>query len=400
MNNAFRSTIAARVLATYAVQIQAVILGIQVYQLTHDAFDLGLIGLAEALPALSLALFAGHWVDRSYPVWTYRMVITLSMTSIATSLFATSLFQLFASAVITGIARSFAAPSIQTIVARVVTRDQMSKSAAWLTIANRLALAVGPACAGIFFAWKGQSFAYSVALGASTLAFLSTFGIPSLIPNQKQNTQNESIWTSLKEGLSYVFKHPYLLPAFSLDMFSVLFGGVVAILPAFASEVLHTNEVGLGFLRASPAIGAVLASAYLTQKPIEVGAGKILFRVMAGYGLCTLVFACSRSLILSCGVLFLSGIFDSINMVIRGAITQLCSPNAMRGRIASVNAMFIGSSNEIGAFESGTAARLLGLVPSVFFGGSMTLLAVWLIYRWSPQMRTLNLKDLADQQAQ
>jgi hypothetical protein len=247
--------------------------------------------------------------------------------------------------------------------------------------------------AAVFLGISGN---ISVQIIISILSLLSVVLYWNVKARFKQTfkPQTESIGVSLKAGITYVFKHPILLGALSLDMFAVLFGGVTALLPVYSAEILHAGPSGLGWLRAAPAIGAMIAGVILLRRPISKGAGKKLLGAVFGFGLCILVFAVSRDYLLSWMMLALSGALDSVSMVIRGSVLQLSSPDGMRGRIASVSAIFIGSSNEIGAFESGLAARLMGTVPSVLFGGFMTLFTVVLVGVRGKALRELDLSAL------
>ena len=220
------------------------------------------------------------------------------------------------------------------------------------------------------------------------LAFIKSPG--KVVQDEKRD---DRIFASIGEGIKYVFKNQVLLGAFSLDMFAVLFGGAVAMLPVFASDILKVGPEGLGLLRACPAIGAILMSVYLTFYPPVKHSGRLMLYSVAGFGLCIIVFALSKNFYLSAACLFLSGLFDFVSVVVRGSILQLFTSNEMKGRVSSVNSIFIGSSNELGAFESGAAASLMGLVPSVIFGGVMTLIVVGVATGLSPKLRKLSLRD-------
>ncbi len=366
-------------------------MGWKMYDLTHDALQLGLIGLAEAGPALSLALFSGWLVDRFNPLHFYRMTLVLSFASIALASFANEPRELFVAAFLTGIARSFTSPAANSVIPRIVSRNEIKKSSAFTTIAFKSGMVIGPGIAGLLLAIQGYRLPYQIAMISLVIAFILVWKIdyshPKAVP-----AKNPALFEELLVGVKYVFKHPILLSIMSLDMFAVLFGGVVAILPIYAAEVLHVGPNGLGWLRASPAFGAILMSAYLIKKPISKNAGPALLWSVFGFGICILVFGFSTHFWISFIALAVSGALDAISMVIRAAAVQLFSPEAMRGRIAAVNAIFIGSSNEIGQFESGVAAKLLGTVPSVIFGGMMTLITVILVFLGSKRLRTLHLE--------
>jgi MFS family permease len=365
------------------------------YRFTHEAIDLGLVGLAEAVPALSLALFAGYYVDRKNPRLIITGVIFLSLVSMLLAWFAKSPGQLYFSAFLTGVARSFYSPSFQSLLPRLVPKTSINQAIALGTSAMKLAYVSGPAVGGIVLGWAGPDAAYGL---GSMFLLLALSAIASMKydhrPYIRTNYVEVSFFSELFAGLRYVFAHRILLSVLSLDMFAVLFGGVTAMLPVVAEEILHTGPEGLGLLRASPAVGALIMSLWLVRNPMNHGAGRILLQVVAGWGCCILVFALSKNLWLSCLILALSGALDSISMVIRGSIVQLCSPEKMRGRIAAVNSIFIGSSNELGAFESGIAASFFGLVPSFYFGGIMTLIVVGAVAKYAPELIRVDLDRL------
>ncbi len=389
MNRKFYWLVVARFLFVMGVQIQAVLMGWQMYDLSHDPLQLGLIGLAEAIPALSLALFAGLLVDQFNPFRFYQLTLLVSFISIWISSVATEPKYLFYAAILTGIARSFTGPTTNSIVPRLVSREELKRSSAFTTIAFKAGTVLGPGIAGILLAMQGYLLPYRVAqfsliLGSICLLFID-------YSHQKPvRVKNPSLLPELLMGAKFVFQHPLLLSVMTLDMFAVLFGGVVAMLPIYAAEVLHMGPEGLGWLRAAPAFGAIFMSLQLIRKPITHRAGSALLWSVFGFGICILVFGISKNFWLSFAALALSGALDSVSMVIRGAIVQLCSPEAMRGRIAAINSIFIGSSNEIGQFESGVAAKWMGVVPSVVFGGTMTLLVALFAYFKAPKLKNLN----------
>jgi len=393
MNRKFYWFVLARFLFVVATQIQSVLMGWQMYDLSHDPLQLGLIGLAEAVPALSLALFAGLLVDHFNPFRFYQVTLLVSFISIWISSVAHAPQYLFYAAILTGIARSFTGPAANSLIPRIVTREELKRSSAFTTVAFKAGMVIGPGIAGVLLAVQGYLLPYRVAQFSLILGSISLLFIE--YSHQKTvRAKNPSLLPELLMGAKYVLQHPLLLSVMSLDMFAVLFGGVVAMLPIYAAEVLHMGPEGLGWLRAAPAIGAIFMSLYLIRKPITKHAGAALLWSVLGFGICVLVFGISKSFWLSFAALALSGALDSISMVIRGAIVQLCSPEAMRGRIAAINSIFIGSSNEIGQFESGIAAKLLGTVSSVLFGGAMTILTVAIVYKRSKKLRHLNLNDI------
>ncbi len=397
----FRRLVTARLLFTIGTQMQAVVTGWLIYELYRDPLYLGLIGAVEALPALGLALVAGYLVDRSNPVHVYRGVLVVSLAS-ALMLFAATLLGgevsvseratlIYASAFLTGLARGFTSPAVYSMMPQMVPREALAASSAWLTSAFQVAAVGGPALGGLIFGFGGARLATLIQVVLLVLGFFVFLGI-RLQPKVVKRVKGEPILENLLVGVRYVFKNQYLLSALSLDMFAVLFGGVTALLPLFASDILNVGPEGLGLLRAAPAVGALFVSVFLIRRPIKKNAGRILLASVAAFGLCILGFGISESFWISALILALSGAVDAISMVVRGTVVALHSPEHMRGRIAAVNSMFIGSSNELGALESGVAAKLLGTVPSVLFGGTMTLIVVAVTAWRAPKLRELELK--------
>ena len=303
------------------------------------------------------------------------------------------IFWIYVAAVITGTGRGFSQPSLYALIPQLVAREALSASSAWITSAFQISAVTGPAAAGLLYAEWGPLVPYSLELVLLSVA-LGSLAMVRHRPKPAGAASSEPIFVKLTSGIRFVFSHELLLSALALDMFAVLFGGVTAILPIFAGEILAVGPRGLGWLRAAPSAGAMLVSLTMIRRPVDRGAGKVLLAVITGFGLCIIGFGFSRSFTLSLFLLALSGAFDSVSMVVRGAIVTLCSPPEMRGRIAAVNSIFIGSSNELGAFESGLAAKFLGTIPSVLFGGSMTLLSVALAAWLSPRLRKMNVSDL------
>jgi MFS family permease len=397
----FKKLMFARFFFTFAVQMQAIVLGWRMYELTHDALYLGFIGLAEAIPALGLALFAGYIVDRSRPLVIYRRLIFVSLTSGLLMLFTQLKFfnvahvlqiqLLFVSSFLTGCARAFSQPCMYSLVPKLIPRELLSKSSAWMSSAMQTARLSGPALGGILFGFIGVSGTAAIICACLIVTAVSMCMI-SFNPPANRPGPGKSIKLELLSGLRFVLNHPILFPAMSLDMIAVLFGGVTALLPVYAAEILFIGPQGLGLLRAAPALGAFMMSAYLINQDVKKKAGTKLFYSVAGFGVCILVFAISRNYILSFIALVLAGCFDSVSMVIRTSAVQLNSPDQMRGRISAVNSIFIGSSNEIGEFESGLTARLMGTMPAAVFGGVMCLMSVGVIAIMSPRLRKMELE--------
>ena len=381
--------------------MQAVLLGWRMYDLTHDPLHLGLIGLTEAIPALSLALYAGYLVDRRAPLKIYRWVVALSLLS-ATIMVVSQLpvlpltpalqaQALYLAAFATGLGRAFAQPSVYAIVPQLVPRAQLARAAAAMAAALQAARIGGPAVGGLLFGWLGIGPSGALVWLLLVLALLVLRGIGPL-PRGAPLAAAGSPLQELLAGARFVFKHPVLLPAMLLDMLSVLFAGVTALLPIFAAEILRVGPSGLGLLRAAPAIGAALTSLWLARIDIGPRAGAWLFGAVTGFGVCILGFGLSQTLWLSLLLLAISGACDSVSMVIRSAAVQLASPEALRGRISAVNAIFIGSSNELGEFESGLAAWWLGATAAVVGGGAVCLLTVAVVALMAPALRRLDLQ--------
>ncbi len=395
----FRNFISARFFITLAYMVQAVTVGWQVYELTKDPLSLGLIGLAEAIPSIITALFSGHIVDISD-----RKKILLSsysllfLCSILLLLFSTNAIGLtnmqrvtyiYSVIFISGIARGFVMPSSFAFMAQLVPREIFSNAITWNVNVWQIGAVLGPAIGGLIYGFYGVSISYLtvvilIGVAIITMFFVSKKPIPVL-------SEHNTLYEKLSAGIKFVFKNKIILGAITLDLFAVLFGGTVAMLPVFASDILFTGPQGLGILRAAPAVGAVFMTLFLTHKPPTQKAGRNLIVSVAGFGISIIVFAISKSFLLSLIALAFSGMFDSVSVIIRQTIIQLNTPENMKGRVSAVNSIFIGSSNEIGAFESGLAAKLMGVVPSVIFGGVMTLVVVTAVTLLSPQIRKLKL---------
>lgn len=394
-NRDFRHLMATRFFITFALQAQAVVVGWQIYSITRDPFLLGLTGLVEAVPALVCALVSGHFVDVGRPQRIYRIciaaaaLITLALASIGGGYIAatqsTIVLTLYAGVFLSGIARSFVMPSAFALLSSYVTRKDMPAATAWLNSGFQTAAVSGPALAGIMYGGYGPSGAWLLPACALACAVALAFTL-SPIPRMDKARREPAI-ESIKNGWKFIFSNRVLLSVMTLDMFAVLFGGAVAMLPAMADHVLHVGPEGLGALRAAPAVGSMFTALALAMRPMRHLSGKTLLWVFAGFGVSMLGFGLSTAFWFSLLCLAASGVFDCINVVIRSSIVQLLTPADMRGRVSSVNSMFIISSNEIGAFESGLAARLMGLVPSIVFGGVMTLAITAAVAFFSPSLR-------------
>lgn len=398
----FSIYLAARFFLTLGVQIQGIVVGIQVYKLTHSPLQLGLIGLSEAIPFICLSLFAGYVADivrrKKIILFSTSFLLIASWTLFAVSFDATLLQKLgawpiFGIIFCTGVARGFLGPVFPAFLSQLVPRHLYSNAATWQANLWQTAAVVGPAMGGTL-SIAGTHTAYFVCSLLITgslvlMLFVTNHPLPPLQPG-------EPLMKKLTAGFRFVFSNQIMLSAFSLDLFAVLFGGAVAMIPVFANEVLHSSnpDFVIGLLRAAPAAGAIIMGILLAYFPPLKHAGRNLFIAVIGFGLCIIGFALSRSIALSFGLLLASGAFDQVSVVVRQTILQLMTPDAMRGRVAAVNGIFIGSSNEIGEFESGVMARMLGLVPSVIFGGCMTILVVLVVIGAAPKLRKLNAEKL------
>lgn len=385
---------------TLAIQIQGTVVGWQVYDLTKDPFALGMIGLAEALPAISLALWGGHIADR----YDRRRVSLIALwllvaCSIALWLLAGArplgaemltrarLTGIYGVIVLSGVARAFLTPARQALSAELVPRTLFSNAITWRSGSWQLAAVLGPAFGGVLYAVGGIRLAYAVDVSLMVVATLLLVSIPHRSP--ERGATQEGIFESVTGGLRFVFREPVLLGALTLDLFSVFFGGAVALLPIFAAEILLVGPTGLGILRASPAVGAVVTSVVLAKRKDWTHTGRVLLWSVVGFGSCMILFGLSTSFSLSVGLLIVSGVFDMVSVVIRSTLLQSRTPEALLGRVSSVNQIFVGSSNEIGMFESGVTARWWGAGPSVVFGGMATLGVVGVIAWFVPALRKM-----------
>lgn len=378
------------------ILIQEVALSYELYRLTHDPLSLGLIGLAEAIPFVTLALFGGHLADRREKRGIVRAAILVILAgsaglcwlagSQARALLPQSLWLLGAYGVVAvlGFARGFLSPAASSLRAQLVPREIYGNSVTWWSSAYQTASIGGPVLAGFLYAAAGLRGVMLLVLGMFVLSLLLTGRIAPRPVAPRADEGN--LWQSLGEGLRYVFRTRMVLYAISLDMFSVLFGGVVAILPVYASDILKVGPEGLGVLRSAPAIGALLMVLVCAWWPPLGKPWRNLLLSVLGFGLATFVFALSQSLWLSLLALFFTGVFDSVSVIIRNTLMQAVPPEHLRGRVMSVNAIFISSSNELGAFESGLAARLMGTVPSVLAGATVTIGVVAWMWRRSKDL--------------
>lgn len=379
--------------------MQAVIVGWQIYEITKDPLSLGLIGLAEAIPSISVLFFSGHITDTndrkkivmaSVFLMSFCSLLLLIVSSGSLDVNdSTTVYSIYGVIFLSGIGRGFSAPSFFAFVSQLVPKEVLPNAITWNTSTWQTGAVSGPAIGGLLYGFAGATVTYSTILAFWIAAIFLI--LPISRKPKPEVTDEQSLTEKLTAGLKFVFKKKVILGAISLDLFAVLFGGAVALLPIFAGEILNVGPQGLGALRAAPSVGAVIMAIFMTRRPLTGNAGRNLLIGVFGFGICIIIFGLSRNFFLSFAALLLSGAFDSVSVVIRATIIQLMTPDNMKGRVSAVNSIFIGSSNEIGAFESGVAAKLLGTVPSVLFGGAMTLLIVTFVTFVSPRLRKLRL---------
>ena len=400
----FRSYLGMRFFFTFAYQMQAVIIGFYVYQVTKNVFALGLIGLCEAIPAIGIALYGGYVADKSEK---RKMLLVISALVLFASLvmFVVTMKSMedyihkawiipiiFFMIFLNGLARAFYGPATFTIYAHSIPKELYPNGSTWSSSSWQIASILGPATGGLIYGFYGVTAAFAVIL----IFLLVSIGLiyrlraypPVYVPKL-------SIWKSLSEGIDFVFKSKVMIWAMSLDLFSVFFGGAVALLPVFANDILKVGSQGLGIMRATSSLGAVLTMMAMARFSPMGKPWRNLLIAVTGFALSIICLGLSRSFYLSLLFLFTEGAFDSVSVIIRGTIIQLLTPDHMRGRVSAVNSMFIGSSNEIGDFESGTAAKLMGTVASVIFGGSMTLLVVTITYFKTKRLIPLSLNEIS-----
>jgi MFS family permease len=387
-HGAFRLFWSARVLSTMAFQLQAVAVGWQIYALTHSTLALGLVGLVQFLPMLALTLLVGHVADR----YDRRRIATICQLvgGSATSLLAIGSFGgwltpplIFAAVAVIGAGRAFEMPTMQALLPSLVPAALFPRAAAYSASAIQTATIIGPALGGLIYI-LGPEAPYATAACLS----LSASFLSSRIRMERSPPRREPVsLTSLFSGFAFIRSHPIVLGSISLDLFAVFLGGATALLPVYARDILHTGPWGLGLLRSGPAIGALGMSVLLAHRPLRQRVGTTMFKAVIVFGLATIVFALSRSLWLSTLAMIALGAADVISVVIRSSFVQLSTPDQMRGRVSAVNAMFIGTSNQLGEFESGVTAALFGTVPAVILGGAGTILVALLWMRLFPDLR-------------
>ena len=398
----FNIFLLVRFAMVFAWSMQFVVIEWEVYRITKDPLSLGLIGLMEVIPAVSLSLFAGHIVDQkekrnlllyciiAFSVISFALFFVTGeeiMAQIENSYF---LYIIYVLVFFGGVVRAFLGPTIFSLFSLIVPKKVYPNAATWSSSVWQMGVVIGPAIAGFSINWLGVHWSMCIIFAFSVMAVISLLQIKKKpILNTKIG---EPIFKSLKAGLKFVFNTKAVLGALTLDMIAVLFGGAVALLPIFAMDILKVGSEGFGILRAAPAVGALITMFTSAYFPVSKNAGLKLLWAIFGFGVSILIFGLSTSFWLSVFALFLSGLTDGISMVIRQTILQLKTPDEMRGRVAAVNSMFVGSSNELGAFESGLTAKWMGAVTAVVFGGCMTIVTVFTTAAFLPAFRKLDLR--------
>lgn len=398
----FLAFLQLRLFVAMGWHMQALVVSWYVYALTHDPLMLAMVGLAEAVPAIGLALPSGYFVDRMDKRKGIRIAVFMIITSAIVSAVLVQpwvaaeygagpvITGLLAMIMINGSARAIYSPSMFSALGQIVPRDEIARASAMSSSVWQGAMIAGPLLGGLIYGLYGVGVAAVVYVGLMILGGTGSLRLTAKPPVEQ--TERRSMKQDLTLGIRFIFSRPVILGALSLDLFAVLFGGVVALLPVFAHDILHVGESGLGLLRAAMSIGSVSMMAFLSWKPIGKNAGRYMLWSVAGFGVCMLAFSASTVFALSVAILIIAGSFDAVSVVVRHTILQLETPEDMKGRVAAANTMFISSSNELGAVESGVAAKLFGTVPSVVLGGMMTLLVVGIVAWKNPKLRQMHMK--------
>lgn len=401
----YRLFLAMRLFITLGVQIMSVSVGYFVYDLTHDPLALGLIGLAEAVPAIGVSLYAGHLADKI----NRRSIIlacSLNITVCAIALLllalnrhhlstAVLLAGIYGVTVLSGVGRGFFSPANFSFLPQLVDRSILPNAISWNSSAWQTANITGLGLGGLLYGFAGvdATFAAMAVLCASGVVCVLQIA-PRPVPPA---IHAEKALARIREGIRFVFNNQLILSAIALDLFAVLFGGAVALLPIYAKDILQVGPEGLGILRAAMALGAITMAFVLAHRTPGANAGYQLLWCVAGFGVCIIAFGLSRSFLLSFICLYLAGVLDEVSVFIRASLVQHLTPDHMKGRVSSVNSIFITSSNEIGSFESGVAAKLLGTVPAVVFGGVMTLVVVGIAWWRAPTLRQLDFRKMTEE---
>ncbi len=395
----YRNLLFGRFAFIMGLRMMSTLVGWWIYNLTNAPIAIGLIGLSEVIPAISTALYAGHVIDMSEKRKLLVRGVSLYFMAVLVLLFLSTSFtsehlakhwiaiSIYAVVFCTGIVRSFTGPVFNVILAHIVPKHHLQNATTWNQGTWLSASVTGHATGGFLIAAFGNT---GTLITIASLVFLSILLLSRLQPRPSLNEPGDKkTWDSVKEGIRFVIKTKEVLGALSLDLFAVLFGGAVAMVPVYARDILKVGPQGFGFLNCAADVGSIFIVIMLTLFPLRKQQGRKLLFVVAGFGLCIITFAISKIFWLSFAALMVSGMLDGVSVVVRGTIMQLKTPDHMRGRVMSVNSMFINSSNELGQFESGVAANLMGVVPSVVFGGCMTLLVVFITWFKAPTLRKM-----------
>lgn len=395
----YRNLMAGRFTFIMGLRMMSTVVGWWVYNLTNDPFAIGLIGLSEVIPAVTMSLYAGHIIDLSEKRKLLLTGVVLYLSAVIILLFLSTQYTsvrlsnhwiaicIYIVIFFTGIVRSFTGPTFGVLIAYIVPKDTLQNATTWNQGTWLSASVTGHAAGGFLIAGFGITGTLVVII---FLIITASIFLIRLKQKPALNKRGEKkTWDSVKEGLRFVFKTKELLGAISLDLFAVLFGGAVAMVPVYARDILKVGPEGFGFLNAASDMGSICIVIFLTLFPLRYKQGRTLLFAVAAFGTCIIIFGLSKLFWLSFAALFIGGLVDGISVVIRGTIMQLKTPDNMRGRVMSVNSMFINSSNELGQFESGLAAKIMGVVPSVIFGGCMTIGVVVATWFKAPSLRKM-----------
>ncbi len=389
----FRYYALARFVITISSEMQSVAVGWQVYELTHRPLDLGLVGLAQFLPGICLFLLAGHTADRvprlrilrtCYAAFSVCSVLLLALTLHGLR----SAIPIYAVLLLNGLVRAFNAPASQAFVPLLVPEKDFPNAVAWSASIFQTATIAGPMIGGLLYGVTGNPIA--VYCCSAVAYFIGLLSITRVKLAQPVRTAGAASASAVLEGLKFIWRNQFIFGAMSLDLFAVLLGGAVALLPVYAREILNVGAIGLGILRSAPGAGAVLVSILLAHWPLRHRAGAIMLWCVLGFGITTVVFGISQSFWLSLFMLFLTGATDTVSVIIRSTMIQTATPDVMRGRVSAVNMVFIGASNEVGQFESGLTAQWFGTIPAVVLGGLGTMAVVGLWAWLFPALRKLD----------
>lgn len=395
----YRNLMAGRFLFIMGLRMMSTLVGWWIYNLTNDPFAIGLIGLSGVIPAVTMALYAGHIIDLSEKRKLLVTGVVLYFTAVLILLFLSTNYTsdhlsnhwiaicIYIVIFFTGVVRAFTGPIFGVLIAYIVPKHTLQNAITWNQGTWLSASVIGHAVGGFLiagFGINGTLIAITFLIIASSVFLIRLKQKPALNKRGEKKT-----WDSVKEGLKFVIKTKELLGAISLDLFAVFFGGAVAMVPVYARDILKVGPQGFGFLNAASDMGSICIVILLTLFPLRYKQGRALLFAVAAFGTCIIIFGLSKLFWLSFAALFVGGLVDGISVVIRGTITQLKTPDNMRGRVMSVNSMFVNSSNELGQFESGVAAKLMGVVPSVVFGGCMTIMVVMATWFKAPTLRKM-----------